>query len=571
MKRIFFINLIMILALPFWAFAQTEEPVTVSPIIGDTNLDHEFTLQDYFFLIRALGGGVDLSDRSLFLSDVARPCDGNPNREDSRLLLEATRKLNTDEQVRSQCHNGAIGDPFVVEVGPDLLIRLDTINPNRIVDDFTGGILVAFFLTNNGTEASGPFNVWVGGGLGLDPDGDRFAHVERLESDGLAPGESRRGTMELTREKLDELGIEIGTHKRLVIKVKVDPTNQVAETNEHNNEASTTIPLGTGPDPGDGPDLIIRVDTLEPNTIDVDGNNGIIVGVVVSNRGNEASGPFRVWGGIAVNEHASDARFIHTEHDGLRGLEPGESRRDRIEITRAMLNRLDVTLSELTGIAVKVRVDSTDVVEETNENNNMDMTSIRVGGDGNVRPISNINGSCGRSGQSIVSFILAEDATIASISTKNVGNTILRIRANGSPASLPITGSARVEVSLNCRTATTEGGTLIIRLRNGDVGMASVTNFMPLRLNQVQAIQLSNEIRFALSGNSIQNAQVRVFSLSGNIIYASGMTTGNGLSWHLLNQDGQRVANGVYFYVVTVEDPFGKTIQSSIKTLAVLR
>lgn len=572
MKRYIAFTLLVILALPFWAFAQTNDPVEVSPIIGDTNLDHEFNLQDYFMLIRALGGGVDLSERALFLSDVARPCNGEPNREDSRLLLQAARKLNTDEQVRSQCHNGAIGDPFVLEEGPDLLIRLDAINPNRLGADFDfdGGILVAYFLTNNGTEPSGPFNVWVGAALGLDADGDRFAHKERLESEGLDPGETRRGTMTLTRELLEELGIDVGTHTRLVIKVKVDPNHQVAETNESNNEASTTIPIGTGNDFGDRPDLTIRVDTLEPNTVDVVGNHGIIVGVIVSNRGNESSGPFRVWGGIAVNQDASDDRFIHTERDGLRNLDPGESRRETVEITREMLNRLDVDLDELTGIAVKVIVDPTDVVEETNERNNVDLTTIRLGG-GDVRPISNIKGSCGPSGQSSVSFFLAEDVTIASISTKHVGNTIQRIRVNGSTRRLPITGSARVEVSLACRTRTEVGGTLNIRLRNGDVVMASVPNPMPLSLNRVQAVTLSNEVQFAFIGSGIQSAQVRVFSMSGQLIHDSGMETGNALSWNLLNQHGQRVANGVYFYVVTVQDVQGKRLQSTINKLAVLR
>ena len=291
----------------------------------------------------------------------------------------------------------------------------------------------------------------------------------------------------------------------------------------------------------------------------------------VSNRGTEASGPFRVWGGIAVNEDASDERFIHTEQDGLRSLEPGDSRRETIEITRAMLNRLDVTLSELTGIAIKVKVDPTDVVEETNERNNMDVTIIRIGGNGNVRPISNINGSCGRSGQSVVSFLLSEDATIASISTKHASNTILRIRANGNTTRLPITGSARVEVSLNCRSATDVGGTLNIRLRSGDVIMASVPNLISLSLNQVQALQFSNEIQISLTGASIQSAQIKVFNLSGNMVFDSGMTAGNTLSWNLLSQDGQRVSNGVYLYVITVEDQFGKTIQSNIKKLAVLR
>lgn len=572
MKRYLAFTLLVTLALPFWAFAQTDDPVEVSPIIGDTNLDHEFNLQDYFMLIRALGGGVDLSERALFLSDVARPCNGEPNREDSRLLLQAARKLNTDEQVRSQCHNGAIGDPFVLEEGPDLLIRLDAINPNRLGTDFDfdGGILVAYFLTNNGTEPSGPFNVWVGAALGLDADGDRFAHKERLESEGLNPGETRRGTMTLTRELLEELGIEVRTHTRLVIKVKVDPNNQVAETNERNNEASTTIPIGTGNNPGDGPDLTIRVDTLDPNTVDVAGNHGIMVGIIVSNRGNEPSGPFRVWGGIAVNQDASDDSFIHTERDGLRNLDPGESRRETVEITREMLNRLDVDLSELTGIAIKVIVDPTDVVEETNERNNMDLATIRVGG-GDVRPISSINGSCGPSGQSVVSFFLAEDVTIASISTKHVGNTIVRIRVNGSTRRLPITGSARVEVSLACRTRTEVGGTLNIRLRNGDVVMGSVPNAMPLSLNRVQTLTLPNEIQFALIGNGIQSAQVRVFSMSGQLIHDSGMGTGNALSWNLLNQHGQRVANGVYFYVVTVQDAQGKTLQSTINKLAVLK
>ncbi len=87
---------------------------------------------------------------------------------------------------------------------------------------------------------------------------------------------------------------------------------------------------------------------------------------------------------------------------------------------------------------------------------------------------------------------------------------------------------------------------------------------------------LSAEARLSRSGATfdVQGAplaQVQVFSLSGTMVYDSGMVASSSLAWNLLNQAGQPVPNGVYLYVVTVQGADGQTVTSKIEKLVVLR
>jgi len=62
-----------------------------------------------------------------------------------------------------------------------------------------------------------------------------------------------------------------------------------------------------------------------------------------------------------------------------------------------------------------------------------------------------------------------------------------------------------------------------------------------------------------------------VFNLAGQRVYESGFVPSSTLGWNLLNQRGERVANGVYLYVVTAKGFDGVVIRSKAKKLVVLR
>ena len=72
-------------------------------------------------------------------------------------------------------------------------------------------------------------------------------------------------------------------------------------------------------------------------------------------------------------------------------------------------------------------------------------------------------------------------------------------------------------------------------------------------------------------GIYIKDVIVAVFNLAGQHVYESGFTSGKALGWNLLNDQGQRVANGVYLYVVTARGFNERVILSQVKKLVVLR
>jgi len=65
--------------------------------------------------------------------------------------------------------------------------------------------------------------------------------------------------------------------------------------------------------------------------------------------------------------------------------------------------------------------------------------------------------------------------------------------------------------------------------------------------------------------------QVEIYDLAGKKVFASGTILGNTFEWHLQNNLGEVVANGVYLYIVTARGFDGKLVRSEVKKLIVLR
>jgi len=78
-------------------------------------------------------------------------------------------------------------------------------------------------------------------------------------------------------------------------------------------------------------------------------------------------------------------------------------------------------------------------------------------------------------------------------------------------------------------------------------------------------------VRFFAQGSGIQSIQVQVLDLSGRGVFSSDFTAGNTLSWNLVTDQGERLANGVYLYLVTIRGADGRIQRSEVKKLVVMR
>ena len=94
----------------------------------------------------------------------------------------------------------------------------------------------------------------------------------------------------------------------------------------------------------------------------------------------------------------------------------------------------------------------------------------------------------------------------------------------------------------------------------------------PLSVSQIHVRQQTpNAYTFAVQGQGVKATKVNVFSLAGTHVVNSNWQTGRHLRWTLQNNRGQRVANGVYLYVVSVRGNNGEVIRSEVKKLVILR
>jgi hypothetical protein len=80
-----------------------------------------------------------------------------------------------------------------------------------------------------------------------------------------------------------------------------------------------------------------------------------------------------------------------------------------------------------------------------------------------------------------------------------------------------------------------------------------------------------NGIEFAIDGQGVSSAQVEVFDLKGRKVFDSGEVQDNTFTWNLQNNAGQRLANGVYLYVVRVRGFKGEVYVSEVRKLVIVR
>lgn len=75
---------------------------------------------------------------------------------------------------------------------------------------------------------------------------------------------------------------------------------------------------------------------------------------------------------------------------------------------------------------------------------------------------------------------------------------------------------------------------------------------------------------FTVEGQGIKSLQTEVFEISGRKVFDSGEVQGNTFTWNLQNNAGQRLANGIYLYVVRVRGFNGEEYVSEVRKLVIL-
>jgi hypothetical protein len=76
---------------------------------------------------------------------------------------------------------------------------------------------------------------------------------------------------------------------------------------------------------------------------------------------------------------------------------------------------------------------------------------------------------------------------------------------------------------------------------------------------------------FRVQGQGISSITLEIFDLAGRKIFESGEVRGNTLIWNLQNNAEQRLANGVYLYVVRVRGLNDEVYVSEVRKLVILR
>jgi len=98
-----------------------------------------------------------------------------------------------------------------------------------------------------------------------------------------------------------------------------------------------------------------------------------------------------------------------------------------------------------------------------------------------------------------------------------------------------------------------------------------------LRMNRTLALALLIALGMVCSsaqpgwGAAGAQVELRIYDLTGSLVYDSGPLQGRTLQWNLENNAGQLVANGVYLYRVITWDDTGRASYSPTKKLIVLR
>jgi len=112
---------------------------------------------------------------------------------------------------------------------------------------------------------------------------------------------------------------------------------------------------------------------------------------------------------------------------------------------------------------------------------------------------------------------------------------------------------------------------LVLASVDQDSALEQTFELMPRPLELKAQRSADGGFRFVAEGQPVQDLKVEIYSLSGKLVYDSGLVRGSSLRWAGLSNDGQRVANGVYLYVLKARDLSGRIVKTEVRKLVVLR
>ena len=104
------------------------------------------------------------------------------------------------------------------------------------------------------------------------------------------------------------------------------------------------------------------------------------------------------------------------------------------------------------------------------------------------------------------------------------------------------------------------------------LGQAIQPQITPLQLKalSMRALAFGQGMKITAQGSGIAGLELAVYNLAGQQV-ATQQAAGNRLTFRALASNGQRLANGVYLYVVTIKGQDGSVIRSEVRKLVIMR
>lgn len=109
--------------------------------------------------------------------------------------------------------------------------------------------------------------------------------------------------------------------------------------------------------------------------------------------------------------------------------------------------------------------------------------------------------------------------------------------------------------------------------KQGTASVLSATSFLEteeFEIGQPNPVLKNTATGFRVEASGAKDLSIQIFNLSGKLVFHTDWVE-NGFEWNLLNDRGQRLANGVYLYVVYVKGWDGTVMRSEVKKLVILR
>jgi len=83
-------------------------------------------------------------------------------------------------------------------------------------------------------------------------------------------------------------------------------------------------------------------------------------------------------------------------------------------------------------------------------------------------------------------------------------------------------------------------------------------------------VSTKDSVRFKADGKGVVATSLQVYNMAGKKVHSAQETGTDTITWNLTNEEGTRVPNGTYLYIIGVEGHNGKTARSNLRKLIVV-